>query len=122
MIDQNELDKLDEMYINTRLADADRQTKALYRGAVASIRLLCEKIGELESCLNMAVRYYSAEKFSNVFQMGWSKDECHKIGRAMSIYCRKNSYIIKDSNANGKQEKVKTYPISAWEDFLAGKA
>ena len=82
--------------------------------------LLKEQTETLEIALNDSLRFYTVAKYNKEFKMGWDMLTCQKIGKGMSAYCRKNSIEIRKCETNDERfGSTNSYPLTAWESFLA---
>ena len=118
-------DALVEDYFRNR--ESAPQTPADYLSALKALvaaeeekALLKEQAETLEIALNDSLRFYTVAKYNKEYKMGWSMKACQAIGKKMSAYCRANSIEIRKCETNDERfGSTNSYPLTAWESFLA---
>jgi len=78
-----------------------------------------EKNSLLETALNISLDYYTVAKYNREYHMYWTMEECQKIGKAMTAYCRGNAIEIRRCETNDERfGVVNSYPLKAWQKYL----
>ena len=81
---------------------------------------LLEEKETLEIALNESIQFFTVAKYNSVYKKGWSISQCQSIGKKLSAYCRTRSIKIRQCETNDERfGAVNSYPITAWEDFMA---
>jgi phage anti-repressor protein len=81
---------------------------------------LSETNETLEIALNESLKFYTVAKYNRKFKKNWSLAKCQHIGKQLSGYCRARAIEIRNCETNDERfGNVNSYPLTAWEDFLA---
>jgi phage anti-repressor protein len=95
--------------IHARAEEAERRIFAL-----------SETNETLETALNESLKFYTVAKYNRKFKKNWSLAECRYIGKQLSAYCRAHAIEIRNCETNDERfGNVHSYPLTAWEDYLA---
>ena len=81
---------------------------------------LQEEKETLEIALNESLKFYTVAKYNKTFKMGWTLKDCQEIGKRLSAYCQSRVIGIRKCETNDERfGAVNSYPLTAWEGFLA---
>lgn len=98
---------------------AERILRSRVEAAERRIFGLEEEKETLEIALNESLKFYTVAKYNSVFKRGWSMQDCQRIGRMLSAFCRARSIAIRPCETNDERfGRVNSYPLTAWEDFM----
>lgn len=80
---------------------------------------LNEEKEPLEIALNMSLQYYTVAKYNRKFHKKWNMEQCNRIGKEMTAYCKANGLEIKKCMTNDDRfGDVNSYQLKAWEEYL----
>ena len=80
---------------------------------------LNEEKETLEIALNMSLQYYTVAKYNRKFHKKWNMEQCNRIGKEMTAYCKANGLEIKKCMTNDDRfGDVNSYQLKAWEEYL----
>jgi len=81
---------------------------------------LLEDKETLEIALNESLQYWTVAKYNrHRMNMAWNSEECKRIGKQLTAYCRARAIKIRKCETNDERfGEVNSYPITAWEDFM----
>lgn len=75
---------------------------------------LLETNETLEIALNESLRFYTVAKYNKEFNKKWTLEQCQRIGKRMSAYCRSHSVEIRKCETNDERfGAVNSYPLTA---------
>lgn len=73
----------------------------------------------LKIALNESLQFFTVAKYNNTHKMGWDLEQCKKIGKCLTAYCRTNSIEIQKCETNDERfGETNSYPLTAWDDFM----
>ena len=80
---------------------------------------LNEEKETLEIALNMSLQYYTVAKYNRKFHKKWNMEQCKRIGKEMTAYCKANGLETKKCMTNDDRfGDVNSYQLKAWEEYL----
>jgi phage regulator Rha-like protein len=82
------------------------------------IELKTEENEELTVALNINTKYYTVARYNREFNKGWTLEQCQKVGKTLTAYCRTRRIEVRKCKTNDERFGiVNSYHEDVWKAF-----